>query len=115
MLITGQASYLKRVSLKELNRATDGFGRIITCDSQTITYQARFQDGSVSVVKEVRSFDEGNHCFNKELQLLGRLHHRHVVALRGYFVGRRRSHPIPNSCVRFLSLRTSTSFNQCLA
>ncbi|XP_057548892.1 probable receptor-like protein kinase At1g49730 [Amaranthus tricolor] len=84
-----QVSYLKRVSLKELNRATDGFGRIITCDSQTITYQARFQDGSVSVVKEVRSFDEGNECFNKELQLLGRLHHRHVVALRGYFVGRR--------------------------
>lgn len=80
---------LKRISYKELNRATDRFRRIITCDSQTITYEARFQDGSVSVVKEVKVADHGNKVFHKELQLLGRLHHRHVVALSGYSLGRR--------------------------
>ncbi|XP_021720582.1 probable receptor-like protein kinase At1g49730 isoform X2 [Chenopodium quinoa] len=84
-----QVSLLKRVSYRELDRATDGFRRIITCDSQSITYEAKFRDGSVSVVKEVRSVDQGNEVFDKELHLLGRLHHRHVVALRGYSVGRK--------------------------
>uniref|UniRef100_A0A803LXL3 Protein kinase domain-containing protein n=1 Tax=Chenopodium quinoa TaxID=63459 RepID=A0A803LXL3_CHEQI len=84
-----QVSLLKRVSYKELDRATDGFRRIITCDSQSITYEAKFRDGSVSVVKEVRSVDQRNEVFDKELHLLGRLHHRHVVALRAYSVGRK--------------------------
>ncbi|XP_056684253.1 probable receptor-like protein kinase At1g49730 isoform X1 [Spinacia oleracea] len=86
---SGQVNLLKRVSYKELDKATDGFRRIITCDSQSITYEAKFQDGSVSVVKEVKSVGQGNEVFHKELHLLGRLHHRHVVALRGYAVGRR--------------------------
>ncbi|KAL2945517.1 hypothetical protein RDABS01_006275, partial [Bienertia sinuspersici] len=73
----------------ELNRATDQFRRIITCDSQSITYEAKFEDGSVSVVKEVKSVDQENELFYKELQLLRRLNHRHVVSLRGYSVGRK--------------------------
>lgn len=87
--LTSEISFLKHVSYKELSRATDEFRRIITCDSQSITYEGKFRDGSVSVVKEVRSIDQGNEVFDKELHLLGRLHHRHIVALRGYSIGRK--------------------------
>lgn len=65
----------------------------MTCDSQSITYEAKFEDGSASIVKEVRSVDRSNEVFDKELQCLGRLHHRHVVALRGFSIGRRRFDP----------------------
>lgn len=84
-----QVCLLECISYKKLKKATDGFHRIITCDSQGITYEAKFPDGSVSVVKEVRGTDKGNEVFYKEVWLLGRLCHRHVVALRGYSVGRR--------------------------
>ncbi|XP_010685462.1 probable receptor-like protein kinase At1g49730 isoform X3 [Beta vulgaris subsp. vulgaris] len=84
-----QVCFLKGISYKELYKATDGFRRIMTCDSQSITYEAKFEDGSASIVKEVRSVDRSNEVFDKELQCLGRLHHRHVVALRGFSIGRR--------------------------
>ncbi|KAL2927162.1 hypothetical protein RDABS01_000646 [Bienertia sinuspersici] len=108
---SGQVRFLKSVSYKELNRATDQFRRIITCDSQSITYEAKFDDGSVSVVREVKSVDQENELFYKELQLLRRLNHRHVVSLRGYSVGRKRFDPKTDMIYEFMEF--DTDMNVC--
>uniref|UniRef100_A0A7C9DZV3 Receptor protein serine/threonine kinase n=1 Tax=Opuntia streptacantha TaxID=393608 RepID=A0A7C9DZV3_OPUST len=80
---------LEHISYRDLKSATDGFRRIITVDPQGTTYEAKFQDGSLSVVREVM-VNQGVEVFYKEMLCLARLHHRHIVALRGYSVGHRR-------------------------
>ncbi|KAK9280293.1 hypothetical protein L1049_013981 [Liquidambar formosana] len=80
----GPVPFVRRFSYKDLKRATDGFRRIIYSDSHGAAYKAKFQDGRVALVKEVRGFNQGNDVFHREVQLLGRLHHRHLLALRGF-------------------------------
>ncbi|XP_062172391.1 probable receptor-like protein kinase At1g49730 isoform X2 [Alnus glutinosa] len=48
----------------------------------------RFQDGGVALVKEVTSQEKD--VFYREVQLLGRLHHRHLLPLRGFSTGNKR-------------------------
>ncbi|KAM0032570.1 putative protein kinase RLK-Pelle-URK-1 family [Helianthus debilis subsp. tardiflorus] len=59
-------TFLRRFSYKDIKHATDGFSRVIGTSSHGASYKAR------------------------EVQLLGRLHHRHIVALDGFSVGRKR-------------------------
>ncbi|KVH96654.1 probable receptor-like protein kinase At1g49730 [Cynara cardunculus var. scolymus] len=83
--------FLRRFSYKDIKRATDSFSRVITTSSHGASYKARFQGGHVAVVKEIHLIgQEDDHIFYREVQLLGRLHHRHVVALNGYSVGQKR-------------------------
>ncbi|GMH12696.1 hypothetical protein Nepgr_014537 [Nepenthes gracilis] len=82
-------SFLKRFSYKDLKRATDDFRRIITSRPDGVAYEAKFPDGSVALVKEIRGAKQEKDVFYREVQLLGSLHHRHLVALRGYSAGHR--------------------------
>ncbi|GAB2285622.1 hypothetical protein Dimus_020064 [Dionaea muscipula] len=79
---------LKQFSYKDLKRATDGFRRIVASHSPVVTYEAKLEDGSVALVKEIRVAEQGQDAFFREVQLLGCLHHRHLVSLRGYSSGR---------------------------
>lgn len=81
---------MRYFSYKDIKKATDGFHRIIYTDSHRTAYKAKFQDGGVALVKEVRGFNQGKDVFYRELQLLGRLHHRHLLQLRGFSTGQKR-------------------------
>ncbi|KAF6137043.1 hypothetical protein GIB67_030807 [Kingdonia uniflora] len=60
----------------EIKKATGGFSSIIATHSDGSVYKAEFRGGLVAVVKEVRIFNEAKDAFNKEVQLLMRLHHQ---------------------------------------
>ncbi|KAH9659472.1 protein kinase domain-containing protein [Citrus sinensis] len=62
--------------------ATDGFHRIVYTNSHGAAYKARFQDGEVALVKEIQALNLEKDAFYREIQLLGRLHHRHLLALQ---------------------------------
>ncbi|KAF6169995.1 hypothetical protein GIB67_034387 [Kingdonia uniflora] len=86
----GPLPFVRRFSYAEIEKATGGFSSIIATHSDGSVYKAQFRGGLVAVVKEVRIFNEAKDAFNKEVQLLMRLHHRHLVALRGFSTGHER-------------------------
>lgn len=90
VLIPGPILFVRHLSYKDMKKATDGFHRIIYCNSHGTAYKARFQDGGVALVKEVVAFSQENDVFYREVQLLGRLHHRHLLPLRGFSTGNKR-------------------------
>ncbi|CAL5425564.1 unnamed protein product [Camellia sinensis] len=83
-------SFVRRFSYNDIKRATDGFRWIIDNSSHGAVYKAKFEDGRVALVKEIRDFDEAKDAFYREVQLLGRLHHRHIVSLSGFSTGHKR-------------------------
>ncbi|KAF7823168.1 putative receptor-like protein kinase [Senna tora] len=87
---SGQVYFVRRLAYKDVKRATDDFHRIIYSNSQVAAYAAKFGDGGVSLVKEVKGFDQGNDSFYSEVQFLGRLHHRHLLSLKGFSVRHKR-------------------------
>ncbi|KGN48056.1 probable receptor-like protein kinase At1g49730 [Cucumis sativus] len=74
--------YVRRFSYKEIKRATGGFNRVVYTNPRSAAYNAKFQDGRVALVKEQRALNDN--LFYTEVQLLGRLHHRHLLTLRGF-------------------------------
>jgi serine/threonine protein kinase len=85
----GPISFVRHFSYKDIKKATDGFQWIIHSNSHGTAYKAKFQDG-VALVKEVSVFNQGNDVFYREVQLLGRLHHRHLLPLKGFCTGHKR-------------------------
>ncbi|KAL8188759.1 hypothetical protein R6Q57_029779 [Mikania cordata] len=84
-------TFLRRFSYKDIKHATDGFSRVIGTSSHGASYKAKFHSVRAAVVKEILLIDQqDDDSFYREVQLLGRLHHRHVVALNGFSVGRKR-------------------------
>ncbi|KAL7154157.1 hypothetical protein ABFS83_04G216600 [Erythranthe nasuta] len=86
----GLPSLVKRLSYKDIKKATDGFKRLVNYSSQGASYMAKFQNGRFAMVKEVKLFEEDDDSFYREVQLLARLHHRHIVRLCGFSVGSKR-------------------------
>ncbi|KAF5190474.1 Lrr receptor kinase bak1 [Thalictrum thalictroides] len=84
---TGPLPFLRRFSYDDIKKATGGFSRIIARYSHGAVYKAQFQDGLVAIVKELREFLPGKEVFHSEVQVLGCLHHRHLVALLGFSTG----------------------------
>lgn len=81
----GSVFFVRRISYKEVKRATYGFSRIIYRNSEVSAYAAEFGDSGVCLVKEVKGFDEANSdSFYRQVQFLGRLHHRHLLSLKGF-------------------------------
>ncbi|KAF7805765.1 putative receptor-like protein kinase [Senna tora] len=78
-------SYWK-FKLKDLRFQLSRLYVFLTCTSP----EFRFQDGGVSLVKEVKDFNRVNDIFHSEVQLLGHLHHRHLLALKGFSMGYKR-------------------------
>ncbi|KAK4763258.1 hypothetical protein SAY87_013002 [Trapa incisa] len=80
----GPVSLVRQFSYKDIKRATDGFCRIIYNSSHGAAYKAKFRDGGVALVKEIKDFEQTKDAFYREVQLLGRLHHRHLLPLIGF-------------------------------
>lgn len=51
-------------------------------------YKAKFSDGLVAVKRMNRVSEQAEDEFCREIELLARLHHRHLVALRGFCIER---------------------------
>lgn len=89
MNCSGAVFFVRRISYKDVRRATDGFHRVLYSNSEVSAYAAKFGDGGgACLVREVKGFDEGNDDFYRHVQFLGRLRHRHLLSLRGFSVGR---------------------------
>ncbi|XP_047308485.1 probable receptor-like protein kinase At1g49730 [Impatiens glandulifera] len=87
---SGRHPYLRCFSYDDIKKATNGFRRIMDSSSNGPAYKAAFLDGHVAMVKEAKTFNEDKDGFYREVQLLERLHHRHIISLCGFSTGRKR-------------------------
>ncbi|XP_060168219.1 probable receptor-like protein kinase At1g49730 isoform X1 [Lycium barbarum] len=85
----GTASIFNKYSYKETKKATNDFSTTIGQGGFGTVYKAEFKDGSVVAVKRMNKVSEqAEDEFCREIELLARLHHRHLVALRGFCIER---------------------------
>lgn len=83
----GPSPFIRDFSCKEIKRATGNFSTIIRTSSDGIVYKAQFPDGLVASVIEVKCFQKDKEAFDRQVQLLARLNHRHLVTFRGISIG----------------------------
>lgn len=75
----------QRFTRKETKKATKNFTSEIGKGGFGTVYKAEFSNGLVVAVKRMHKFlEQGESDFYREMELLGRLHHRHLVSLRGF-------------------------------
>ncbi|XP_020592211.1 probable receptor-like protein kinase At1g49730, partial [Phalaenopsis equestris] len=85
----GPYPMFQQFSFKETMKATDNFSTIIGKGGFGTVYKAQFSDGTIGAVKRINKISkQGEEEFCRELELLARLHHRHLVALRGFCIDR---------------------------
>ncbi|KAE9613609.1 putative protein kinase RLK-Pelle-LRR-VIII-1 family [Lupinus albus] len=83
----GSSSMFRKFSYKEIKKATEDFSTIIGQGGFGTVYKAHFSDGLVAAVKQMNSVSEQvDEEFCREIELLARLHHRHLVSLRGFCI-----------------------------
>ncbi|KAK6159331.1 hypothetical protein DH2020_006645 [Rehmannia glutinosa] len=81
----GPSCMFRKFSYKETKKATNNFNTVIGQGGFGIVYKAEFRDGLVAAVKRMSKVSEqADDDFCREIELLARLHHRHLVALRGF-------------------------------
>ncbi|KAL4555778.1 hypothetical protein LXL04_038406 [Taraxacum kok-saghyz] len=80
-------SMFKKFSYKDTKRATGNFTTLIGQGGFGTVYKAQFSDGLILAVKRMdRVSQQAVEEFCKEIELLARLHHRHLVSLKGFCV-----------------------------
>ncbi|XVF67563.1 hypothetical protein PTKIN_Ptkin10aG0131200 [Pterospermum kingtungense] len=86
----GTSSMFRKYSYSETKKATDNFNTVIGHGGFGTVYKGLFSDGSVVAVKQMNKVSEqvGDE-FCREIELIARLHHRHLVALRGFCIKKR--------------------------
>lgn len=83
----GPSFMFREFSYKETRRGTNNFTAIIGQGGFGTVYKAQFSDGLVAAVKRMNKVSEqAEDEFCREIELLARLHHRHLVALRGFCI-----------------------------
>lgn len=83
----GSTCMFRKFSYKETKKATNNFSTIIGQGGFGTVFKAEFRDGSVAAVKRMDKVSkQAEDEFCREIELLARLHHRHLVALRGFCV-----------------------------
>jgi len=66
-------------------KATEDFNAVIGRGGFGTVYKAEFSNGLVAAVKKMnKSSEQAEDEFCREIELLARLHHRHLVALKGF-------------------------------
>lgn len=79
----------QKFSYKETKKATDNFNTVIGQGGFGTVYKAEFSDGSILAVKRMdKTSEQAEDEFCREIEILARLHHRHLVALKGFCVGK---------------------------
>lgn len=91
----GPPLMFKKFGYKEMRKATDNFSSVLGRGGDGgfgTVYKARFVDGSLAAVKQINSEQVSKQSqkeFCREIELIRRLHHRHLVALKGFCIDRR--------------------------
>lgn len=80
-------STFRKFNYSEIKKATDNFTTVIGQGGFGTVYKANFGDGLVMAVKRMdKASEQRGDEFCREIELLARLHHRHLVALRGFCI-----------------------------
>ncbi|KAG1363196.1 putative receptor-like protein kinase, partial [Cocos nucifera] len=88
----GPSPVFRRFSYRETKKATENFSTVIGKGGFGTVYKAQFSDGSLAAVKRMDKVSkQGEDEFCQEMELPSRLHHRHLVALKGFCVERNES------------------------
>ncbi|KAL6844235.1 hypothetical protein ACP4OV_025908 [Aristida adscensionis] len=83
----GQSPMFQRYSYKETMKATYNFSTVIGKGGFGTVYKAQFSDGSLAAVKRMDKVSrQAEEEFCREMELLARLHHRHLVNLKGFCI-----------------------------
>ncbi|MQL89823.1 hypothetical protein Taro_022406, partial [Colocasia esculenta] len=83
----GPPPMFQRFNYWETKKATNNFRLVIGDGGFGTLYKAEFSNGLVVAVKKINNVSEqGKDDFCREMELLGRLHHRHLVALKGFCI-----------------------------
>ncbi|XP_059448527.1 probable receptor-like protein kinase At1g49730 [Corylus avellana] len=83
------SSMFRKFTYKEIKKATDNFNTVIGQGGFGTVYKAQFSDGIVAAVKRMNKVSkQGEDDFCREIELLARLHHRHLVSLRGFCIAK---------------------------
>lgn len=99
----GTASIFTKYSYKGTKKATNNFSTTIGQGGFGTVYKAEFKDGSMVAVKRMNKVSEqAEDEFCREIELLARLHHRHLLALRGFCTERHER--LGNHTCKFLCL-----------
>ncbi|XP_051146558.1 probable receptor-like protein kinase At1g49730 [Andrographis paniculata] len=85
----GPPCLFRKFSYKEVKKGTNNFGALVGRGGFGVVYRAEFRDGLVAAVKRMsKASEQAEDDFCRELELLARLHHRHLVSLRGFCIER---------------------------
>ncbi|KAL8143726.1 hypothetical protein V2J09_016758 [Rumex salicifolius] len=86
----GPSSVFRKFTYKETKKATNKFSTVIGQGGFGTVYKAEFSDGLVAAVKRMdRVSEQAEDEFCREIELVARLHHRHLVALKGFCIEKR--------------------------
>ncbi|KAK6946100.1 Protein kinase domain [Dillenia turbinata] len=81
----GSSIMFRKFSYKETKKATNDFSTIIGQGGFGTVFKAQFSDGLIAAVKQMNKVSEqAEDEFCREIELLARLHHRNLVALKGF-------------------------------
>ncbi|CAM8960627.1 unnamed protein product [Rhodiola kirilowii] len=86
----GPVSFVRHFEHKVIKQATNDFRRVLYSNAHGTAYRAVLHGGRFALVKDVRDCDQDEKVFYREVQLIGRLHHRHILLLVGFSTGRKR-------------------------
>lgn len=84
------SSAFRKFSYKEMTNATNDFNTVIGQGGFGTVYKAEFSDGLVAAVKKMTKVSEqAEQDFCREIELLAKLHHRNLVALKGFCINKK--------------------------
>ncbi|PUZ47163.1 hypothetical protein GQ55_7G141700 [Panicum hallii var. hallii] len=84
----GNSTIFGRFSYREMKKATRNFSTVLGGENGTV-FRGQLPDGSVVAIRRIDSSPkQSQQEFCKEMEFLGRLHHRHLVGLRGFCLTR---------------------------
>ena len=71
-----------------MKKATKNFSTVLGGETAMI-FIDQLNDGSLVAIRRIAGFPkQSQHEFCKEMEFLGRLHHRHLVGLKGFCLTR---------------------------
>ncbi|KAE8820023.1 putative receptor-like protein kinase [Hordeum vulgare] len=81
----GTSTIFGRFSYQEMRKATRNFSTMLGGNDNATILKGQLSNGSVVAIKRIESSPKQDLlAFCKEMEFLGRLHHRHLVGLKGY-------------------------------